>query len=286
MKTASRTGAYLFAASLLILVGNDWFAKQAFHNALTGKLSDVAGLFALPFLFSMLRPRWTLAVHLGCAGLFMFWKSELAQPVIDSLNACGLPLHRTVDYSDYAALLSTVASYYVLRQPGRIRIERGVFAGVLAISCVAFVATTMPPRNHKRYLGINREYRFPFSQPELVSRLNTVQARQANDLSEWSGKVDFDSQRNVFYYRDTGDTIAVLLDYRRVRPGDTLRLRTALADIQILGDNSTSTLKLLSVRYAQPFGKTDEATYKAQAVRYFEKHVIRKISHVRKAASL
>lgn len=46
-------------AAVITLVVNDHFAKRAFHNAVTGKLSDVAGMVFFPVLL------WTAAALLG-----------------------------------------------------------------------------------------------------------------------------------------------------------------------------------------------------------------------------
>ena len=54
MENTNKIGNPVFIISVLILITNDFYLKAAFHNDLTGKLSDFAGLFAFPFLFSAL----------------------------------------------------------------------------------------------------------------------------------------------------------------------------------------------------------------------------------------
>lgn len=44
-----------FLLCLCLLLLNDFILKSEFHNALTGKLSDFAGLFIFPLFFSALR---------------------------------------------------------------------------------------------------------------------------------------------------------------------------------------------------------------------------------------
>ena len=40
-----------FLIGLGLLIANDWLFKPMFHNALTGKLSDVAGIFAFAYFW-------------------------------------------------------------------------------------------------------------------------------------------------------------------------------------------------------------------------------------------
>ena len=57
-----RLTAAPFLAALLLLLINDFLFKAAYHNWLTGKLSDVAGLFAWTFFWCVVLParseRW------------------------------------------------------------------------------------------------------------------------------------------------------------------------------------------------------------------------------------
>jgi hypothetical protein len=281
MKPISKVGAVSLGLSLLALIGNDWLGKAMFANALTGKLSDFAGLFAFPFVFSLLLPRHVKAVHWATALLFVAWKSEAAQPLFDMLNSWGLPVGRTVDYTDYVALLSVPVSYLILGQASTLRLSQRQFAAVVCVSSVAFVATSVVGIQSRKYVGINKEYRFNFSQRELIRRLNRMQIKYVSDIDQFNN-VEFDRQRNIFYYRPTGDTLAVMLDYQRVQPGDTLRLRNALAEIQVSGDSTASVLKLISVRYLLKYSQEkNEVAYRAKAVKHFEKRVVKGIGKLR-----
>ncbi len=46
-----------FLIGLLLLLMNDFVFKELFHNWLTGKLSDFAGLFIFPLFWSALFPK-------------------------------------------------------------------------------------------------------------------------------------------------------------------------------------------------------------------------------------
>ena len=87
-----------FISSLLLLIVNDWVLKTVSGNAVTGKLSDVAGLFAFAYFFSTILPAYKTTVHIATAILFVGWKTPLADPLLEFLNHLGIPALRTVDY--------------------------------------------------------------------------------------------------------------------------------------------------------------------------------------------
>ena len=98
-----RSPLLLLAVGMLLL--NDFVLKAAFHNGLTGKLSDVAGLAAFTIFWCEIWPRHACTVG-GCVtAVFVFWKSPHSQGLIEAANAL-LPfaIGRTVDYSDLLAL--------------------------------------------------------------------------------------------------------------------------------------------------------------------------------------
>jgi hypothetical protein len=77
-----RTTTNRAALLLLVLVGvlllNDYVLKAAFHNWLTGKLSDFAGVAAFALFWCMLFPQARRLILLGTAAGFAFWKSPAA----------------------------------------------------------------------------------------------------------------------------------------------------------------------------------------------------------------
>jgi hypothetical protein len=83
-----------------ILLANDFFLKATFHNDLTGKLSDFAGLAALALFVQLLLPRLAAGAFLGIACAFIWWKSMLSASFIEFANGV-LPfsIGRTVDPS-------------------------------------------------------------------------------------------------------------------------------------------------------------------------------------------
>ena len=120
MRTASR--ALLTSPAFLLAVGvlavNDWALKPTFDNWITGKLSDIAGVFALPLLCCAFFPARRKAVFVLVAVAFLLWKSPLVDPALAGWNSLGVwHVRRVVDYTDYIALLVLAPSYRLARHP-------------------------------------------------------------------------------------------------------------------------------------------------------------------------
>ncbi|MEO0468321.1 MAG: hypothetical protein AAF206_01775 [Bacteroidota bacterium] len=272
MKESHKLSHPVFILSVILLILNDWVFKAAFHNALTGKLSDFAGLFAFPFLFSILFPNHKKAIHLGTVVLFIFWNSELSQPMIDGLNAIGSAVGRTIDPGDFIALVSVYLSYRCLKHSPSFRFEPFVRKTLIGISFLAFFATTLPPLEYREYIDVNKQYEFDFSKRELVSRLNMVQLKEIRKLG---GHVDFDADKDVFHFLGRTDTLAYLLDPNKISDQDTIEFKTSFAKIMISGSDTTSALKLLTVYKLAYVHK--EKDYREKAIRQFEKWIVKKI---------
>jgi len=279
MKEINKVGHPVFILSLTLLILNDWFFKTAFHNEITGKLSDFAGLFAFPFLISSLFPKHKKSIHILTALLFIIWNSELSQVIITYLNQLSIPVGRTIDITDNIALVSILASYYCLNNKLALTLKPLFQKGLIMVSCLAFMATSLPPQEYREYVNIDKEYTFEFSKRELVSRLNMVQIKEVHRLNKYSGSVDFDSETNVFHFQGQSDTLALMLDPNALRDQDTIMLKTALADIMLSGDQTNSQLKLLTVYKVVPV--FDEKDYRAKAIKEFEKRIVNEIRKYR-----
>ena len=130
--------------ALALLVVNDHLLKPLFHNAVTGKLSDVAGLFALTLFCRALVPAGRTAICLTMAALWVWWKLPLSQPALDAWNAASVfPLRRVADATDLIALAVLPAAWlYEPRPAGRSRLAR---VAVCVTSVLAFTATRPAP---------------------------------------------------------------------------------------------------------------------------------------------
>ena len=148
----------LFLTSIFLLLINDFFLKFEYHNYLTGKLSDFAGLFALPYFVSCFFPKKIKPIYLITGILFLYWKSELSQPIFDFAHSYDIGINRTVDYTDLVALLILPISYFYWNAGLRdeiqpIRIFKPIIIGICIFS---FIATTVP--EHHKELNLKSDY--------------------------------------------------------------------------------------------------------------------------------
>ena len=277
MKGSSKLGNPLFIIAVLILVLNDWYLKYHYTGWFTGKLSDFAGLFAFPFFLSAFFAGRSKIIYGFTLLLFVAWKTPLAQPVIDYLNNIGVPTWRTVDYTDYLALMILPLSLYCFNHSANYALKPVLLNIVIICSSLAFMATTRPKGQDKSFVYADKVYNFKFSKRELIARLNAIQLENVHDFDSYGyGKADFDTKSNSFYYNDKKDTLAVLLDYQRAKDTDTIRLTTSFAKINISGGEANSQIRLLSLKgYIRDSHKDDG---KDDPLLFFERKVIRKIN--------
>ena len=135
----------LFLASIFLLLINDFYLKYEYHNYLTGKLSDFAGLFAFPYFFSCFFPKKIKPIYILSGLLFVIWKSDYSQPIFDFAHSYGIGIDRTVDYSDLISLLILPISYLYWKldfkqiiQPNKI-----LKPTIIGICSFAFIATSV-----------------------------------------------------------------------------------------------------------------------------------------------
>ncbi len=136
----------LFLASIFLLLINDLYLKYQYHNYLTGKLSDFAGLFAFPYFFSCFFPKKAKQIYVISGVLFMIWKSQFSQPIFDLAHSYGIGIDRTVDYSDLISLLIIPVSYIYWKTDYKqiLRPNKVLKPIIISISCFAFIATSVP----------------------------------------------------------------------------------------------------------------------------------------------
>ena len=134
--------------SLTLLLANDWYFKAAYHNGLTGKLSDFAGIFLLALLAFALFPQRKGIVSLLIGLMFAVWKSPLSEPVISFLNHVGpVGFGRVVDLTDLLSIAMVPVAWGVAarveRRPIRFEtLRRAMALPVLVLCSLSMVATT------------------------------------------------------------------------------------------------------------------------------------------------
>lgn len=149
----------LFLISVFVLLLNDFYLKHQFHNYLTGKLSDFAGLFAFPYFASLFFKSKIKPIYILTGILFIFWKSSSSQLVFDFLNGFGIGINRIVDYSDFIALFILPFSYHY-RIKNLTGIKKLKFLPkpiLIGICSFAFIATSLPEAYGELNLKSNYE---------------------------------------------------------------------------------------------------------------------------------
>lgn len=264
----------LFVLGLGLLLLNDFSLKTEFSNWLTGKLSDVSGLFIFPLFLTVIFPRFKRACFIGTALLFVFWKTPVSTPVIDAINGIGIAIGRTIDFTDLWTLL--ILSFAFAYERSNYAVWKLKPQVLIFISAFSFVATTLPPREGKKYTEINKTYEFNFSRQVLIDRLNRLTAEKLTKQPR-DAEINYDSDGDLFYYNWKGDTLAIFIDSMRLTDEDTIKYWTELADFVIQGNDSTSTLRFINAYKVVPaFSDKD---YREKAIKEFEKRVIRKIKN-------
>jgi len=134
-----------FIASLALLVLNDFVLKPVFHNALTGKLSDFAGLFALTLFVATLCPSYRRVAGWAIAAAFTFWKTSYAESLIEAWNAVApFAVGRTVDLTDLVALPMIALAVWAAPRVEPWTLPRGLQLGLAILAPLAFTATSSP----------------------------------------------------------------------------------------------------------------------------------------------
>jgi hypothetical protein len=170
----------LFLVAVFVLWINDFILKYQFHNYLTGKLSDFAGLFAFPFFIAIYFSRKVKLVYILTGLLFIFWKSHYSQFVIDFFNEIGIGMGRVVDYSDLIALTILPLSYKywdykLICSPKGSLVLKPL---IIAISCFSFVATTLPKYSGKYDFKSELELEFGIPADSILSNMRDSYKRE------------------------------------------------------------------------------------------------------------
>lgn len=165
----------LFILALGLLLLNDFYLKYEFSNFLTGKLSDIAGLFLFPYFLSSLRIKWTKTIYLGTVFLFMFWKSPFSQDLINWSQTIGIGFNRVIDYTDLVALfiLPLSFSYFQKQLSTKRRTSKYLTAPLGLITLFAIWATTLPREKVEMNQSINEVYEIQMSKADIF---NSIQA--------------------------------------------------------------------------------------------------------------
>jgi len=146
-------GSPVFVISLFLLVMNDWYLKQAFHNELTGKLSDISGLTLCFLLFYSLYPGYPKIIFAILNAGFVYWKSPASQWFIDLWNSLEIAtIARAIDYTDLLALPVVILAW-IYADTRKVRPVGRMYQNLVIISSVfAIAGTSMPPTKEEMIL--------------------------------------------------------------------------------------------------------------------------------------
>lgn len=160
-----------FIAGLVLLILNDHVFKSIFNNWITGKLSDIAGLFIFPIFFVVFLPKFRKHIYWFTALGFIWWKSPFSNRIIELWN--DLPLFevsRVVDYTDLFSLLILPVSYVYIKKY-RVRKVQLSPVPLIVLASFAFIATS-----RARFVPVYYVYNLPYGKMELIRRLNVIAA--------------------------------------------------------------------------------------------------------------
>jgi hypothetical protein len=159
----------LFLFSLALLLLNDFVLKQAFHNWLTGKISDFAGLYVFAVFWSALIPRYRKQIFFSIGISFIYWKSPLSNPLLSLWSDHVYAISRTVDYSDlFALIVLPFAYFYTTKERKNAEINFTTII-IIFVSLFSFCATSQT--YHTVYY--NDKYYFTSSPETIEAFLNT-----------------------------------------------------------------------------------------------------------------
>ena len=137
-----RLTTFPFLLCLCLLIVNDSFLKDRYHNVLTGKISDVCGLFIFPIFWTALFPGRKLLIFFSTALLFTLWKSPYSQAFINIFSNHIYAIHRVVDITDLYALLILPIAWYFSSSPSK-SMSFNPWAAA-ALTLFSFCATSVP----------------------------------------------------------------------------------------------------------------------------------------------
>lgn len=175
-KTKELLVSPIFLIALALLLLNDFIFKETFHNFITGKLSDVCGLFIFPIFFSVFYPAKKLRIYALTLLLFIYWKSTYSQTFINIFNELSFfKIARTVDYTDLLALSILPVSYKYFNEKGKKLYLRNKLPKFVSLVCLfSFIATV--EQNEFNY---NKEYKIHMTKSELLDQIKNAEDKGA-----------------------------------------------------------------------------------------------------------
>ena len=195
----------LFLLGLIILLTNDFIFKYEVGGLITGKLSDISGLFIFPFFWSVLFDRQRLNIYILTTLTFILWKLPLSTDIINIMNqVVGTNFYRVIDYTDLLTIIVIPFSYRYLNDRIKNYQQQDQYlttAPILIslVSLFAFVATTLPRQEVKQKLTIDEKLICKLGKGEIFkSRIKAgrgLSDKLENNLSDTSFRISFHANK-------------------------------------------------------------------------------------------
>lgn len=191
-----------FLIGLFLLLLNDFYLKAEFHNFLTGKISDFAGLFIFPLFFAAFFPKRKPAIYTSTAILFIFWKSSFSQTFIDLFNSFEFfRIGRTIDLTDLSALVILPVSFFYLnylndgvnKNPLRFP-KRFAEIAVILFSLFAFTATSY---EQDRSVWFEKKYELNMTVNEFEKRIRNTKSFEISSFEKETDSFPSNQYPNV-----------------------------------------------------------------------------------------
>lgn len=171
-----------YIGAVLLLFANDFWLKLAFPGFVTGKLSDIAGVFAFAVFLMALFPAHRYKMAALSALVFSYWKSPFSQPFMDAFNAHSFyKISRVIDYSDLFALVLVPLAILFFEKYKVIKHEFHFLSkmGMLACSLFVFCSTSRVTHlyNYDRqgeFYASKKHWQTPLSIPQLEEKFRKI----------------------------------------------------------------------------------------------------------------
>lgn len=215
-----------FLICLFTLLLNDFILKFLFPGILTGKLSDLSGLFIFPYFFSVFFLRQKKQIYFSTAILFVFWKLSLSSILINWFNAFDIVyLKRVTDLTDLFALIVLPISYkYFDRQLLKNESYNCFQVSVICfLAFFSFCATTIGEKEYQKKIFIGKAYKINANKELLFKKIQKFSQFSTLQLSDTVFKVScpaninkYSDNHRVFYLVSVKqfflDTTVIIID--------------------------------------------------------------------------
>jgi hypothetical protein len=197
----------IFLGALGLLLTNDLLLKDEFHNWITGKLSDIAGLWAVSLFLLAFAPRLKKWIFLGVGMVFVLWKSPLSSGFIEAWSGSVYPIARVVDYSDLIAVAFLPIAYFASERTKSVRLDWSTTV-ICIISLFAFCATSRRGWSYH----YKDEYIFASNPEQVEARIKSfgTVAWEKRDLNQVEFDLNFSTSADIQgEYRSDSAAIAI-----------------------------------------------------------------------------